>query len=150
MINYGDVLYLLSYFRPCNRDALLAKLGRYGCYGDSIGLLSMSCLTPIAILAFRACYVAQASWIRIGSPCSPTKGFNSLSTIRHKWLPRLQNKANLKDLIAATGRVNFDAKIDVRLAFFCPCDLEIRLMTSKNNGTTFISPPPFQALCIIS
>ena len=85
--------------------------------------------------------VAQASWIRIGSPCSPTKGFNSLSTIRHKWLPRLQNKANLRDLIAATGLVNFDAKIDVRLAFFAHVTLRLDWWHRKTMGQLLYPPP---------
>ena len=42
------------------------------------------------------------------------------------------NKANLGDLIAATGLVIL-IKSDPNHQFFSPCDLEIWLMTSKNN-----------------
>ena len=62
--------------------------------------------------------VTQASCIRNSSPCSPSRCIYSFSKIRHEWPPRLQNKANLRDLIAATGLVNFDAKIEITLAFF--------------------------------
>ena len=41
------------------------------------------------------------------------------------------NKANLKDLIAATGLVIL-LKLDSNRRFFSPCDLEIWWMTSKN------------------
>ena len=42
------------------------------------------------------------------------------------------NKANLRDLIAATGLVIL-LKFDPNHRFFSPCDLEIWCMTSKNN-----------------
>ena len=42
------------------------------------------------------------------------------------------NKANLRDLIAATGLVIL-FKFDPTHRFFSPCDLEIWCMTSKNN-----------------
>ena len=42
------------------------------------------------------------------------------------------NKANLRDLIAATGLVIL-LKFDPNHWFFSPCDLEIWWMTSKNN-----------------
>ena len=42
------------------------------------------------------------------------------------------NKANLRDLIAATGLVIL-LKFDPNNPFFSPCDLEIWLMTMKNN-----------------
>ena len=42
------------------------------------------------------------------------------------------NKANLRDLIAATGLVIL-LKLDSNLRFFSPCELEIRWMTLKNN-----------------
>ena len=44
----------------------------------------------------------------------------------------LQNKANLRDLIAATGLVIL-LKFYPSHRFFSPCDLEIWLMTLKNN-----------------
>ena len=43
-----------------------------------------------------------------------------------------RNKANLRDLIAATGLVIL-LKFDPNHRFFSPCDLEIWWMTSKNN-----------------
>ena len=42
------------------------------------------------------------------------------------------NKANLRDLIAATGLAIL-LKLDSNRRFFSPCDLEIWWMTSKNN-----------------
>ena len=42
------------------------------------------------------------------------------------------NKANLRDLIAATGLVIL-LKLDLNHQFFSPCYLEIWWMTSKNN-----------------
>ena len=42
------------------------------------------------------------------------------------------NKANLRDLIAATGLVILH-KLDLNHRFFSPCDLEIWWMTKKNN-----------------
>ena len=45
---------------------------------------------------------------------------------------RVSNKANLRDLIAATGLVIL-LKLDLNRRFFSPCDLEIWWMTPKNN-----------------
>ena len=45
---------------------------------------------------------------------------------------RMINKANLRDLIAATGLVILH-KLDLNHRFFIPCDLEIWWMTKKNN-----------------
>ena len=42
------------------------------------------------------------------------------------------NKANLRDLIAATGLVIL-LKLDLNRRFFSPCDFEIWWMTQKNN-----------------
>ena len=44
----------------------------------------------------------------------------------------VMNKANLRDLIAATGLVIL-LKLDLNRPFFSPCDLEIWWMTPKNN-----------------
>ena len=44
----------------------------------------------------------------------------------------VSNKANLRDLIAATGLVIL-LKLDFNRRFFSPCDLEIWWMTPKNN-----------------
>ena len=46
--------------------------------------------------------------------------------------PLKENKANLKDLIAAIGLVIL-LKLDSNRRFFSPCYLEIRWMTPKNN-----------------
>ena len=43
-----------------------------------------------------------------------------------------RNRANLRDLIAATGLVIL-LKLDLNRRFFSPCDLEIWWMTFKNN-----------------
>ena len=45
---------------------------------------------------------------------------------------RPNNKANLRDLIAATGLVIL-LKLDLNRRFFSPCELEIWWMTPKNN-----------------
>ena len=63
--------------------------------------------------------------------------FGSKSAIFCPMWPRnlmddLENKANLRDLIAATGLVIF-LKLDSNHRFFSPCDLEIWWMTPKNN-----------------
>ena len=42
------------------------------------------------------------------------------------------NKANLRDLIAATGLLIL-LKLDLNRRFFSPCDLDIWWMTQKNN-----------------
>ena len=47
------------------------------------------------------------------------------------------NKANLRDLIAATGLVIL-LKFDSNRRFFSPCDLEIWLMNSKNYRTPLL------------
>ena len=49
----------------------------------------------------------------------------------------LNNKANLRDLIAATGLVIL-LKFNPNHQFFSPCDLEIWCMTSKNNRTPLL------------
>ena len=49
-----------------------------------------------------------------------------------KYLTHTLNKANLRDLIAATGLVIL-LKLDSNHRFFSPCDLEIWRMTFKNN-----------------
>ena len=56
------------------------------------------------------------------------------------------NKANLRDLIAATGLVIL-LKFDPNHRFFVPCDLEIRWMTLENNRAPllyYIKLCPFQ------
>ena len=47
------------------------------------------------------------------------------------------NKANLRDLIAATGLVIL-LKLDLNRRFFSPCDLEIWWMTPKNNRASLL------------
>ena len=49
----------------------------------------------------------------------------------------IPNKANLRDLIAATGLVIL-LKFDPNHRFFSPCDLEIWCITSKNNRTPLL------------
>ena len=49
----------------------------------------------------------------------------------------IQNKANLRDLIAATGLVIL-LKLDLNCRFFSPCDLVIWWMTPKNNRTPLL------------
>ena len=56
------------------------------------------------------------------------------------------NKANLRDLIAATGLVIL-LKLDSNRRFFSPCDLEIWRITLKNQQGT--SSMLLQALCSI-
>ena len=47
-----------------------------------------------------------------------------------------RSKANLRDLIAATGLVILP-KLDANHRFFSPCNLEIWRMTSKNTKSSF-------------
>ena len=61
-------------------------------------------------------------WIKI------LQGFSYLFAF---WL-KMNEKANLRDLIAATGLVIL-LKLDLNRRFFSPCDLEIWWMTPKNN-----------------
>ena len=49
----------------------------------------------------------------------------------------MYSKANLRDLIAATGLVIL-LKLDLNRRFFSPCDLEIWWMTPKNNGAPLL------------
>ena len=49
----------------------------------------------------------------------------------------LTNKANLRDLIAATGLVIL-LKLDKNCRFFSPCDLEIWWVTLKNNSAPLL------------
>ena len=48
------------------------------------------------------------------------------------WALRVMNKANLRDLMAATGLVIL-LKLDLNRRFFSPCDRAIWWMTKKNN-----------------
>ena len=68
------------------------------------------------------------------SPETPNLGQNrwSLEPRDLAILRMTFNKANLRDLIAATGLVIL-LKFDPNHRFFSPCDLEIWWMTSKNN-----------------
>ena len=59
----------------------------------------------------------------------------------------IPNKANLRDLIAATGLVML-LKLSSNRRFFGPCDLDIWRMTSKNNRAPLLYYG--QALCINS
>ena len=63
----------------------------------------------------------------------PTE-WDTENTLISKWIWRWWwlNKANLRDLIAATGLVIL-LKLDSNRLFFSPCDLEIWWMTPKNN-----------------
>ena len=60
--------------------------------------------------------------------------FARLKHIRpsRQWQNLSSNKANLRDLIAATGLVIL-LKLDSNRRFFSPCDLEIWWMSPKNN-----------------
>ena len=64
------------------------------------------------------------SWLKISE-----HAHWKLKTIKYNIL----NKANLMDLIAATGLVIL-FKLDSNRLFFIPCDLEIWWMTSTNNN----------------
>ena len=57
---------------------------------------------------------------------------NSYWMIALSYMQAQLNKANLRDLIAATGLVIL-LKLDSNRQFFSPCDLEIWWMTLKNN-----------------
>ena len=58
---------------------------------------------------------------------------NALLAIFYQWLGQLSwNKANLRDLIAATGLVIL-LKLNLNCRFFSPCDHEFWWMNPKNN-----------------
>ena len=63
---------------------------------------------------------------------NPRNNCNSNVILRRFYRHRYTNKANLRDLIAATGLVIL-LKLDSNRQFFSPCDLEIWWMTPKNN-----------------
>ena len=56
---------------------------------------------------------------------------DTLGIVRN-FMRSISNKANLRDLIAATGLVIL-LKLDLNRRFFSTCDLEIWWMTPKNN-----------------
>ena len=62
--------------------------------------------------------------------------------MRSSWYPAIINKANLRDLIAATGLVIL-LKLDSNHRFFSPCDLEIWWMTQKTIGHLFYATLSF-------
>ena len=57
--------------------------------------------------------------------------------ILNEFFVKTKNKANLRDLIAATGLVIL-LKLDEIHRFFSPCDLEIWWMTPKNNRSPLL------------
>ena len=85
-------------------------------------------------------FFAVCVWCRIG-PIRPLNLQWSLeyalikvdrSRLRDTLRHHLVKKANLRDLIAATGLVIL-LKLDLNRRFYSPCDLEIWWMTPKNN-----------------
>ena len=60
------------------------------------------------------------------------KMFSNLQMLVLVYIECKPNKANLRDLIAATGLVIL-LKLDLNHQFFSPCDLEIWCMAPKNN-----------------
>ena len=77
--------------------------------------------------------VRTSKWL----PHTRTDGRTDTQTDRHRQqqCPKAKtgnNKANLRDLIAATGLVIL-LKLDLNCRFFSPCDLVIWWMTPKNN-----------------
>ena len=68
---------------------------------------------------------------QVGPMLAPWTLLSGVNHVKQKcW--DISNKANLRDLIAATGLVIL-LKLDLNLRFFSPCDLEIWRMTQKNN-----------------
>ena len=74
----------------------------------------------------------QRQFNKTRSFISLVKGPRSRQTARRNVKLVNLNKANLRDLIAATGLVIL-LKLDLNRWFFSPCDLEIWWMTPKNN-----------------
>ena len=68
--------------------------------------------------------------------CRSTVNWTLRNKLREIWKKKYEtfhlNKANLRDLIAATDLVIL-LKLDSNRQFFSPCDLEIWCMTPKNN-----------------
>ena len=89
-----------------------------------------------------------SSWLTHGRTDTQTDAGNDNTQRLKLTSGKNMNKANLRDLIAATGLVIL-LKLDSNRRFFRPCDLELWLMTSKYNRAPFIYYW-HQALCIIS
>ena len=70
------------------------------------------CIPTSKRFFYKKCYKTEINW-------------NVFKNIKY-------NKANLRDLIAATGLVII-LKLDLNRQFFSPCDLEIWWMTLKTN-----------------
>ena len=97
-----------------------------------------SFLFVLDIFSYSSCHVAHfihafPSWFKVDRILVFLQ-FNSWETaiFYHYSCCVKCNKANLRDLIAATGLVIL-LKFDPNHRFFSPCDLEIWCMTSKNN-----------------
>ena len=94
-------------------------------------------------------YIFQALWNRYLAYCRCViLWWNNLPYIELKYSVYIsiiytatknfiQNTANLRDLIAATGLVIL-LKLDLNRRFFSPCDLDTWWMTPKNNGTPLL------------
>ena len=76
-------------------------------------------------------WTTETNWNRPGG-LHVQEWFRATNEINFLSAHFLKNKANLRDLIAATGLVIL-LKLDLNCRFFSPCDLEIWWMTSKNN-----------------
>ena len=78
--------------------------------------------TPLHNNALFQCWIKFILYIQIIRHCLKAISYNGVSL----------NKANLRDLIAATGLVIL-LKFDPNHRFFVPCDLEIWWMALENN-----------------
>ena len=77
-----------------------------------------------------------SAWSHYLNHCRSTVNWTLRNKLREIWKKKYEtfhiNKANLRDLIAATDLVIL-LKLDSNRQFFSPCDLEIWWMTPKNN-----------------
>ena len=80
--------------------------------------------------------VIVKTWINHYKKRDLKKLHSMIFSVYSKWLSQC-NKANLRDLIAATGLVTL-LKFDSNRRYFSRCDLEIWWMTLKNNRAPFL------------
>ena len=97
------------------------------------GFIAFSYLTPDTHLTKTAqdeCLESFQHTLIIDVSCGCRNAFLMKWYSFGLWM--MSNKANLRDLIAATGLVIL-LKLDLNRRFFSPCDLEIWWMTPKNH-----------------
>ena len=103
--------------RVCERPSVVSSSGQ-NIFGILLSLKKLAIRSPSMTVFYCFTNCENASY-----------GIKQSGTLTHTCV---HNKANLRDLIAATGLVIL-LKLDSNRPFFGPCDLEIWWMTLKNN-----------------